>query len=359
MRIAVVQGTRPEIIKNYSVVQALRAATVPFEVLHTNQHRTPSMCHAIYRDMGYTPDRTMRGQYRLGIAIDWLQQRFRRDRITHVIVNGDTAASLAGALAAIYLDLHVSHIEAGLRSRDTQMLEERNRIMVDAVAHSLFAYTRHEHDALLKTPEVRGRVYLEGNTTQDVLFDFRHRMDTALIAGRYVFVTMHRKEFTDSRQRMLTVFEMLREIAATQCAVVLPLHPRTQDALRRHGLGRDVLGDIEILGPVPVFESLALQKHAAAVITDSGCIQEEAYLLGVPCVTVRDNTERHLTVTNGANVITGFSPAKMRAGVQWALTLQQRNWPDIYGSQGAGARIVQRIGEWSCTAQPPVGLSYA
>ena len=359
MRIAVVQGTRPEIIKNYSIIKALRTTCVPFEVLHTNQHHISCMSRAVYQAMGYMPDRTMKGQYRLGTAIDWLQRRFRRDEISHVIVNGDTAAALAGAVAAIYLDIPLSHIEAGLRSRDSKMLEERNRIMVDYVANLLFAYTRVEQELLQSTPEVRGRVHLEGNTTLDVLADFAHKFERPLKSGPYIFATMHRKEFTESRPRMLAVFELLRDIAATECQVIFPLHPRTTDAMRRHRLSKDVLGDVTIMEPVPIFDALAFQKHAAAVITDSGCIQEEAYLLRVPCVTVRENTERHLTGAHGANRVTGFSPGAMMDGVRWALQLESREWPNIYGFPGVGTRVVQRIGELTYQFEPAADLSFA
>lgn len=343
MKIAVVQGTRPEIIKNYSVVRALRSAGIEFEVFHTDQHHSPAMCEVIYREMGYEADRNLQDEYSLGKAIEWLQRQFHRDGVTHIIVNGDTAAALAGSLAGMYSDTPVSHIEAGLRSRDTQMREERNRIMVDVIASSLFAYTDFEMQLLRQTPEIRGTLHLEGNTTVDVLQDFQQRLAEPLIPGPYVYVTMHRKEFTDSRTRMLEVFGVLKEIARTRCTVVFPMHPRTQDMLERHGADRSVLGDVMVMDPVSAFQSLTLEKHANAIITDSGCIQEEAYLFNVPCVTVRDNTERHLTVSNGANVVTGFGPQNIRAGVDWAWNLPSRNWPDIYGAYGVGERIVQRI----------------
>ncbi len=348
MRVAVVQGTRPEIIKNYSVVRALRAAGVQFEVLHTNQHNSTAMCETIYRQMGYEPGRSLPDEYSLGTAIEWLQRRFRRDGLTHVIVNGDTAAALAGSLAAMYLDIPVSHIEAGLRSRDLQMREERNRIMVDVIASSLFAYTDFELELLKRTPEIRGSLHLEGNTTVDVLHDFDTQFAQPLIPGRYIYVTMHRKEFTDSAERIRAVFGVLRELAARECTVVFPMHPRTHDMLKHHDLSRDELGDVMVMEPVTAFQSLALQKHAQAVLTDSGCIQEESYLLKVPCVTVRENTERHLTVQNGANVVTGFEPDSIRAGAKWALTLTNRTWPDIYGTHGVGTRIIQRILERKC-----------
>lgn len=355
MRIAVVQGTRPEIIKNYSVVKALKDAGLPFEVLHTNQHSVAPMSSDVYAELGYAPTRSLPAAYRLGVAIDWLQQTYLDDGISHVIVNGDTAASIAGALAAMYLDIGVTHIEAGLRSGDRDMPEERNRIMVDAIASVLFAYTEFEQDELLRTPFVRGRVLLEGNTTVDLLHDFADRLDEPRTDERYVFVTLHRKEFTDSKERMLSVFHTLRRIAAQHCTVVFPMHPRTRDAMRRHRIPAHTLGSVQVLEPVSTFRSLGLQKHAAAVLTDSGCIQEEAYLLNVPCLTLRENTERHVTVQQGANVVTGFEQARIVEATERALAMPRRAWPNVYGSAGAGHRMVNRIMEEISQDRPAVG----
>ena len=343
MRIAIVQGTRPEIIKNYSVVKALQDAALPFEILHTNQHSCARMSSEVYTELGYRPTRTLPVPYRLGVAIDWLQQTFLDDGVGHVIVNGDTAASIAGALAAMYLDIEVTHIEAGLRSGDPYMPEERNRIMVDAIASMLFAYTDVEQQELLRTPSIRGKVLLEGNTTVDLLHDFADRITEQARHQRYVFVTLHRKEFTDSRTRMLRVFHALGRIAAQQYSVVFSVHPRTYDAIKQHGIALSALGSVHVLEPVSTFQSLGLQKHAAAVLTDSGCIQEEAYLLNVPCITIRNNTERHLTVAHGANVVVGFEPGRIIEATERALALPQRVWPNIYGTPGAGKRIVDRI----------------
>lgn len=343
MRVAIVQGTRPEIIKNYSVVKALQDAALPFEVLHTNQHSCARMSSDVYAELGYGPTRTLPTAYRLGSAIDWLQRTFLDDRVRHVIVNGDTAASIAGALAAMYLDIEVTHIEAGLRSGDPYMPEERNRIMVDAIASMLFAYTDVERQELLRTPGIRGRVLLEGNTTVDLLHDFADRITEPAHRDRYVFVTLHRKEFTESRERMLRVFHALRRISAQHCSVVFSVHPRTLDAIKKHGIALRSLGSVHVLEPVSTFQSLGLQKHAAAVLTDSGCIQEEAYLLNVPCVTIRDNTERHLTVTHGANVVVGFEPGPIIEATERAMALPRRVWPNVYGAPGAGKRIVGRI----------------
>ena len=158
MKIAVVQGTRPEIIKNYSIVAALRKLQLPHAVFHTNQHSSEEMRDQIYAQLRYTPTHVLPGPYRLGTAINWLQSEYKREAITHVIVNGDTAAAVAGALSAMYSGIGVSHVEAGLRARDPVMLEERNRIMVDAIAILLFAYTDVERETLQGSPDIRGKI---------------------------------------------------------------------------------------------------------------------------------------------------------------------------------------------------------
>jgi UDP-N-acetylglucosamine 2-epimerase (non-hydrolysing) len=342
VKVAVVQGTRPEIIKNYPIVRALRRAGVPHAILHTNQHSTPQMRDRIYAQMQYAPTHVLPVPYRMGAAIDWLQSEYAREEITHVVVNGDTAAALVGAVSAMYCGIGVSHVEAGLRARDAEMLEERNRIMVDAIASLLFVYTDYERTVLESSADIRGEVFVEGNTTVDVLADLPRLQDRRRVTTPYVFATLHRREFTASRHRMKLVFSALSEIATRHCPVILPLHPRTEDAVDRAGL-RDQMKDIWVIPPLDPFQAIFCQRDALAVMTDSGCVQEEAYILRVPCVTIRENTERKLTVDHHANRVTGFDRASILEAFDWAASLKRRDWPDIYGQPGVGDRIIARI----------------
>jgi len=346
MKIAIVQGTRPEIIKNYSIVKALQKQDVPFLVLHTNQHTESKMRDEIYHDMGYRPNDVLDKEYSLGTAIDWLQKSYKKHKINHVLVNGDTTASLAGALAAQYSDIPVTHVEAGLRSRDIHMLEERNRIMVDAIASLLFAYTNFEKELLSSTPDIRGNVLVEGNTTIDVISDFQHKFTQKPLSSEYIFVTLHRRELTDSEERMQCVVNTLNEISNTICDVIFPVHPRTMDAISRYQLIPKLNSSIQIIEPLTPLEALGYQKHAAAILTDSGCIQEEAYILNIPCITLRENTERHLTISHGANRLSGFNQRKIITLIHRALNQKNRNWPLIYGKPGVGERIVQNITDY-------------
>jgi UDP-N-acetylglucosamine 2-epimerase len=340
--LAIVQGTRPEIIKNYAVVTALRQRNSPFVVLDTAQHQDDAMSSAIYREMGYEPTHRPNRPYQLGFVIDWLRERYAALGITQVIVNGDTAASIAGALAALYSDVNLAHIEAGLRARDDVMIEERNRIMVDAMASDLFAYTAVEQRHLRHNPDIRGRVHLVGNTTVDLLHDFADRLVERPYSDPYLFATMHRKEFTDSADRMRLVFSVLDELSDLVAPVVFPAHPRTVDCAARAGIDLKDFGGIRFCEPLGVIDSLAHQKHAVAVITDSGCIQEEAYLLRTQCVTVRETTERQLTIKYHANALTGFSRESILKAVQ-AASARRCEWPSIYGAPGVGDRIVDLL----------------
>jgi UDP-N-acetylglucosamine 2-epimerase (non-hydrolysing) len=345
VKIGIVIGTRPEVMKNYAIVRALREAGLDFAVLHTNQHQDPLLREVMFSRMGYTPDFIFPRAYSMGAAIDWVCEIIRSQRIDLILVNGDTAASLVGAVAAIYSDTGLAHVEAGLRAFDDRMYEERNRIMVDSAAHYLFTYTQHHTEYLKKIPDLRGRIFNAGNTTIDLIHDFsaelvKPRSDT------YAYITLHRKEFTDSCVRMVEVFTTLNALADEFDAMIFPMHPRTRAAMKNYGLSFDLLSRITVIDPVDPFMSLSYEKFAELIITDSGCIQEEAYIFGVPCVTVRDNTERPETVIAGANVLTGFSSETIRAQVCSQRRFGRRQFPSVYGDRGAGRRIVQILQEY-------------
>jgi len=339
LRLGVVMGTRPEVIKNYSIIKALRRAGIEFHVLHTGQHSRHDMNRAFFDELGYQPDFQLEGDHEIGRAIDWLQERIRALGLNLILVNGDTAAALAGAIAAVYSDVGLAHVEAGLRSFDTEMYEERNRIMVDAAAHYLFTYTAWEKERLEGMDDLRGRIFNVGNTTVDLIADFDERLAGT---GRpdYAFVTLHRKEFTDHPRIMLEVFGALAEVAERIPEVLFPMHPRTRDAMLRHGIPTGVLGKVEVLEPVGCLEALTLEKHAKVILTDSGCIQEEACIFSVPCITIRENTERQGTVAIDANILTGFDRGAILDAVTKQLAAGDTAYPPIYGSPGVGERIV-------------------
>lgn len=352
MKIAVLMGTRPEALKNYSIAKALREMQVDHLVLHTNQHRDGPMNAEIFSELGYSPDLVFTAPYHIGGAIDWVSKAIREHRIDTLLVNGDTAAALIGAIAALYCDIRLVHVEAGLRSGDAFMVEERNRIMVDAVAHTLFAYTQSHAQSLAMDRNIRGRIHNVGNTSIDLIADFTDAMPPPDI-GRYAFITMHRKEFTESKLRMVTVFAALNELAAEYDRAIFPVHPRTRNAMTVFGMRVEDYRNLTMVAPVPAIQALGLIKHANVVITDSGCIQEEAAIMRVPCVTVRENTERPETVEAGANIVAGFAPAAIAAAVRTqAAKAGAVDFPPVYGAPGVGLRIVATLLEDATAAAP-------
>jgi UDP-N-acetylglucosamine 2-epimerase (non-hydrolysing) len=212
--------------------------------------------------------------------------------------------------------------------------------MVDSAAHYLFTYTRHHADYLNKVKDLRGQIFNVGNTTIDLIEDFSHEL-SRLDSRRYAYVTLHRKEFTDSRAKMVKVFTALNALAQEFDAMIFPIHPRTRIAIAQHRLDHELLSRVQVIDPVDPFTSLSYEKYADLIITDSGCIQEEAYIFGVPCVTVRENTERPETIAAGANVLTGFTIEKILHLSRSQRVKLQRQFPPVYGTGGAGRRIVR------------------
>ena len=343
MNIGIVLGTRPEIMKNYAIVKALQKAGAAHEILHTNQHNSERMQKIHFDAAGYQPTSVMRSPYQFGKAVDWVCQEIGRRKISHLLVNGDTAAALVGACSSIYTDTPLAHVEAGLRSFDPDMIEERNRIMVDAAAHYLFPYTEQQAAYLRANKELRGRVILAGNTTVDLIHDFALSINHPPRKDRYAYITLHRKEFTDHWERMESTFTVLNRLITHFDALIFPIHPRTRRFLQERSESSRLLSNITVIEPLSFLQSLSYEKYASLILTDSGCIQEEAYLFGVPCVTVRENTERLETLQEGANILSGFKPEDIMNAIERQSQHRLENLPPVYGPPGAGERIVQAM----------------
>ena len=344
-KFAFVVGCRPDIPKNYPIVKELKSRGISFIIIHTNQHKDAKMSSSLFEEMGYKADYVLPEPYSMGRALDKVKEILIKENVDTVIVNGDTAATLIGALAAMYTDKEIVHVEAGLRSYDKDMLEERNRIMVDAMAHYMLTYTESQAELLYETPALRGEVHVVGNITLDLLEDFKDRL-VHLYPEKFFYITLHRKEFTDHKERMLTVFSALKEVSeVTGLTGIFPMHPRTLDCCQRYGIDyQKELGDkIEVMEPVSAFSSMSFQRDAEFIITDSGCIQEEACMLNTPCITVRENTERPETIKIGSNVLVGFNPKLIVYNAVDIVNKGKTTYPKIYGEPGVGSRIVDII----------------
>ncbi len=336
-RLLSIIGSRPEIIQAAPLSLAL-SDRVEEVLVHTGQHYDPGMSELQIADLRLpVPD------YNLGVgslpategvavARRRIAEVIERERPDAVLVRGDTNSTLAGAQAAVAAGLPLLHVEAGLRSYRDDMPEERHRVETDRLSDLLFAPCAHARDVLLRE-RVDGAVHVTGDVLADVLLASRERLPERTERGEYVLATAHRNYNTDSRERLTGVLACL---AAAERRVVFPVHPRTRKSLAAWGLTPPA--NVELRDPVTYTEMLALERDAAAIVTDSGGVQREAYLWGVPCVTLREETEWVETVSTGWNALVGVDPQRFRA----ALALPRpRTRPPVLGDGDAAPRIAE------------------
>jgi UDP-N-acetylglucosamine 2-epimerase (non-hydrolysing) len=266
-----------------------------------------------------------------------------------VFVQGDTNSVLAGALMASRLGIRVAHVEAGLRSYDRRMPEEANRILADNLSEYLLAPTAGARDILLSEGFPETKIAVTGNTVVDSLQRFVRlagQEDSVeklwqLRPGEYVLVTLHRPENVDERSIFLHIIEAIGSFCGERdLAAVIPVHPRTARRLAEFGI--QLAGAWRPLPAVDYLSFLRLEKQARLIVTDSGGVQEEACILGVPCVTVRLSTERPETVAVGANLVTGVEPEAIIEGAARMIG-RKGGWSNPFGDGRAGERIVEFV----------------
>ena len=356
LRIATVVGARPQFIKAAALSRAIArhnssraGATVSEILIHTGQHYDYEMSDVFFRELGL-PDPF----YHLGVRsgphgaqtgqmLKQVEAVLLELRPDLVLVYGDTNSTLAGALAAAKLDLPVAHVEAGLRSYNRRMPEEINRVLTDHVSNWLFCPSEHSRQTLAGEG-IRDGVYNVGDVMYDVmlwhlgLVDQRKKLldELGLIRKNYALATIHRVENADSPEKLRQIFSAFDQLEQNGLTVALPLHPRTQKAL--HGSGINT-GRVHVMVPVSYEDMLCLETNAHVIITDSGGIQKEAYWLGVPCITVREETEWVETVEAGWNLLAGSDPDRIVGAVERAQI--NGNRPSLYGNGDAAEKIVE------------------
>jgi UDP-N-acetylglucosamine 2-epimerase (non-hydrolysing) len=355
-RIVTIIGTRPEIIKMAPVVKALDGLRGHEHLLvHSGQHYDLLMDRIFFQDMELRePDRRfeLRDQPpHLQVATTMRQIADVTEDADLVIVHGDTNTTVAGALLASKQDRCLAHVEAGIRSFDKTMPEEVNRIVADQLSQLLFAPTPVSKENLRRENVTTG-VHVVGNSVVDALVQnaaVAERKSTALktlgLSPRgYLVLTFHRAENVDSKDRLaqaLDAFDGAVEEAGLP--ILFPIHPRTAKRLKEFGLEKRAaaIGDLRRVEPTGYLDMLALEKNAALVMTDSGGLQEESCYFQIPCVTLRENTERPETLEIGANVLAGTEPARVRAAVRRQIDAK-RGWPNPYGD-GTTSRQIAAI----------------
>jgi UDP-N-acetylglucosamine 2-epimerase (non-hydrolysing) len=354
MKLAIVVGTRPEIIKLAPVIRACLAREVPFVVLHTGQHYSFELDGVFFEQLELPrPTHNLNvgsgsHGFQISAIISGIESVLEDERPGEVLVEGDTNSVLAAGLAANKLGLRVGHVEAGLRSYDRSMPEEINRILVDHLAEDLFAPTQHARDILLGEGIEPERVHVTGNTAVDEVHHQRGRLDPEPVLAmfdvhpaQYAVATVHRAENVSDPERLHGIFEGLARVAsALEIPVLVALHPRTSQRLSELGIA--VAPSVRLLAPLGYREFLALHARAGLMLTDSGGLQEEACTLGVPCVTLRDNTERPESIEVGANRLVGADPDRILEGAT-EMHRAPRTWVNPFGDGHAGERIVDLI----------------
>ncbi len=320
MRIVHAIGARPNIVKMAPVIRALRHRLPDADqiLVHTGQHYDWAMSDALMQDLGMpTPD------HMLGVGpgspslqaskiIERIEPILRRERPDLVVVAGDVTSTLAVALSSAELGIALAHVESGLRSFDRTMPEELNRVLTDHLADRLFAHCDDGVANLRHEGIDEQRISFVGNTMIDSLVEveptFRGLGMAARLGlrpGDYLLVTLHRPALVDGPLLEAAMRELRR--LSDRLPVVFPVHPRTRAAITGFELGPH----LRLLEPLGYVEFCSLEADARAVLTDSGGIQEETTFLGVPCFTLRDNTERPITVTHGTNTLLGLDPARI------------------------------------------------
>lgn len=362
MKMCFILGTRPEIIKLSPLIRECERRGIEYFMVHTGQHYSYEMDQLFYEQLGITnPD------YNLAIksASSFLQsehigrmlidiEKILLDRAPDVvIVQGDTNTVLAAAICVnklrtkpISMSIRLAHVEAGLRSYDRTMTEEINRVIADHMSDFLFAPSSTAKEYLLQEAIAEDRVHITGNSIVDAVYHYKDTAEKSLILEKlglekkqYFFATAHRQENVDDANRLRGIMEGLELVSkAFNIPVVCPVHPRTQKMLDKFNITLPV--GIRQIAPVGFFESLCLQMNARLILTDSGGVQEEASVLHVPCVTLRDNTERPETIVAGYNILVGVDPQKILWGVKEMLN-REYQWRDLYGDGTAGEKMIE------------------
>jgi UDP-N-acetylglucosamine 2-epimerase (non-hydrolysing) len=321
-RVLCVVGARPNFMKTVPVVRELSARD-EFEpiLVHTGQHYDEAMSTVFFDELGVgAPDHLLgvgSGSHAEQTArvMERLEPVILAEQPDFVLVPGDVNSTLAAALVAAKLQIPVGHLEAGLRSFDRTMPEELNRILTDQLSDLLFIHSPEARDNLLRENVNGDAIHAVGNTMIDTLVAMRGRIDATELAGRlgvepgrYLVVTLHRPALVDT-PLLADAIRALEQVGA-ELPIVFPCHPRTQ--ARMAALGVSPASErVQLTEPLGYLEFLGLVAHAGAVLTDSGGIQEETTFLGVPCFTLRDNTERPVTCEIGTNVLLGLSPERI------------------------------------------------
>lgn len=351
MRIALITGTRPQIIKSAPLLKALKRRDTEILFIHTGQHYDYELAAQFVEELSiWKPDFNLdigsgSNVYQTYEIIRRLSSVLEDTKPDTIVVPGDTNSALAAALVGFKIEIPTCHLESGLRSYDMMMQEELNRRLIDHGAAALFAPT----DVAVRNLErehVAGEVFQTGDTMYDILQVMLPRFSTPdfyeevmeglkLSLEDYAVLTLHRRENVDDPRKLKSALDGLDKLKKP---IVFPMHPRTEQKIAEGGF--QVPANVKVIDPVPYGSMMALVSKASLLLTDSGGLQKEAYLLNTPCVTIRNNTEWVETLEAGSNVLSSVNPDDIvsKTEMMWGRVLD--NDPTVYGDGHASEKIV-------------------
>jgi UDP-N-acetylglucosamine 2-epimerase (non-hydrolysing) len=351
MKMLNIVGARPNFMKIAPIVEEMKKAPdIDGILVHTGQHYSDGMSDVFFRELGIPlPD------VHLGVGSGSHAEQTARvmvefekvclaEKPDMILVVGDVNSTMACAIVAAKLLIPVAHVEAGLRSFDRTMPEEVNRIVTDALSSILFTTSRDAVENLKHEGTDSSKIFFVGNVMIDTLLRHRQKAAGLLIErpGRYALATLHRPSNVDDPNVLQSIVEALAEISKSM-PVLFPIHPRTAKSVRDFGLSLDGIRSME---PVGYLEFLNLEAGAAVVLTDSGGVQEETTILGVPCLTLRNNTERPVTITHGTNTMVGTDKSRILEAFRRIMNGDWRpSGPPEFWDGRAAERLVRIIRE--------------
>ncbi|SDW69269.1 UDP-N-acetylglucosamine 2-epimerase (non-hydrolysing) [Marininema mesophilum] len=356
MKVVTFLGTRPEIIRLSRIIPKLDQLATHHVLVHTGQNYVPTLSDVFFKQLQVrSPDiHFASGGQTFGAQVGMMFQEadkiLMREKPDCLLVLGDTNSALC-AIPAARMGIPVYHMEAGNRCFDTRVPEEINRRLIDSVSTFNLPYTSQSRDHLLREGYHPQRVWVTGNPIFEVIQHHEKEIEKnpilrtlGLTSGSYILVTAHRAENVDQKDRLTDLMDALQQIAQNEdIPVIVSVHPRTQDKIDRFGIHPSHPG-VKLLPPFGFFDFIQLQKHARCVITDSGTVQEESCILGVPAIIIRDSTERPETVTCGGAVVSGLSPERIHSSVTM-MTQGHRKWspPEEYMQDYVSDVVVNMI----------------
>ncbi|HRR96220.1 MAG TPA: UDP-N-acetylglucosamine 2-epimerase (non-hydrolyzing) [Candidatus Ratteibacteria bacterium] len=358
MKLLSIVGARPQFIKLMPLVREFKKSSFKsshiHKILHTGQHYDYLMNKLFFDEFGLPqPDYNLEigsgpHGYQTGEMLKKIEIVLLNEKFDIVIVYGDTNSTLAGALASVKLKIPVAHIESGLRSYNKNMPEEINRVLTDHISDFLFCPTLNAVENL-RREGIKRNIFLVG----DIMFDslkislmIAEKKKIEIIEKlnlkpkEYILATIHRAENTDNKEKLYSIFSTFDEISNKIMPVIVPLHPRTKKVLGLYEKERD-FKKIKIIEPVSYFEMLILEKKAKIILTDSGGVQKEAFWLGIPCITLREETEWVETVKTGKNILVGTDKKRILKAVKKFYKLDNTSSSKINKKKNVSLKILK------------------